>query len=91
MDFQHCTCEYKRSLISQMLAMRKAQPGDHTKWVDLLYPKHDSTAGDGYCCLLTTMIYYGYCKNCSTPLSEFARSALNGLLDEYSPASKTVS
>ena len=87
----HCACEYKRSLVSQMLKMREDCPEKCTEWVDILYPKHIASDGDSYCCLLTLMFYYGYCKSCSTPMSEYAKNMLAGLMDDYPSASRTVS
>lgn len=90
MEKHYCTCEYKKSLVAQMLKMREDCPVKETEWVDLLYPKHDASAGDGYCCLLTLMFYYGYCKNCSTPMSEYAKKVLGDLMGDYPPAGQTV-
>ena len=76
----NCSCGFKEQMITEMQSLRKQCPGKKTEWVDLLFPTTERSSDDSLCCLLTYLFYYGYCKECTLPLSEEARSVLAPLM-----------
>lgn len=77
MNLNSCSCEFKERMIAEMMDMRRKSPNKDNEWVDLLFP---ASCDHSLCCLFTFFLYYGYCKECSIPLSEGARNALFPLL-----------
>lgn len=73
-----CSCKFKEQMIAEMTSMRVQSPGKNTEWVDLLFA--DNSGEHSLCCLLTFLLYYGYCKECPVPLSEQARTILSPLM-----------
>lgn len=73
-----CPCEFKRQMIAQMLELQKHHPNGEYNWVSLLF---ENASDDSLCCLLTFLFYYAYCKECTVPLSEEARTVLKPLME----------
>ena len=78
MTHMNCNCSAMDQMVERMREMRRQNPGKETEWVDKLFPE-----GMPLCCLLTYLLYYGYCEECSVPLSEKARTFLAPLRVDY--------
>ena len=88
MESINCSCAFKTQMIEEMQKMREENPGKETEWVNLLFPPTKKPEDSNLCCLLTYLFYYAYCKECKTPLSEEARTALDPLMGRQE---KTIS
>ena len=83
MSTNTCSCHFKEHMITEMLRMREECPDKDTKWVDLLFTPSEGSHDSSLCCLLTFLFYYGYCKECTVPLSAQARSILAPLMENH--------
>ena len=75
---KNCPCTFKRQMIAEMLKLPEKHPDGQYNWTSLLF---ENTSADSSCCLLTFLFYYAYCKECSVPLSEEARTVLKPLME----------
>ena len=76
----NCSCEFKDQMIAEMISVRKQFPGKENDWIDVLFPAVEDVADQSLCCLLTYLLYYGYCRKCSVSVSEKARMILSPLM-----------
>ena len=74
---KNCPCTFKQQMLTEMLELPVNHPDGQYNWVKLLGDSPD----DSFCCLLTFLFYYAYCKECSMPLSEKARAVLKPLME----------
>ena len=77
-DMKKCSCSFKEQMIAEMKAMRENNPTEENRWVSLLF---DDAKAEPLCCMLVYLFYYGYCKECTRPLSEEARAILRPLME----------
>lgn len=82
MEQMNCNCGLKEQMITEMQNMRKQCPGKETEWVEWLFPTTEDFGEKSLCCLMTYLFYHGYCRECTVPLSEEARSVLAPLMSE---------
>lgn len=76
-----CICDYKRQILAKMKAAIKTSPTPENAWIELLLQHPDGDSSDpAICCLLLFLFNYGYCEECDTGLSEFARGVLKPLM-----------
>lgn len=81
MEQNTCNCAFKTSMTQHILDFQREHPDSPMKWVEQLYGKDIHADASPLCCMLTFLFYYGYCQECTTPVSEFAAQALEPLME----------
>lgn len=74
-------CAMMDMMAAEILAKKAKAPSKEIEWFESKFDLEHPTEENPLCCILTFLFYYGYCKECTTPMSEQARLLLKPLME----------